>query len=180
MSRPPNSAQRQPAQAHFWAVWIEHYDYIRRYACRLVIDRYDADDLLGEALIKAQRAFVSAGGKVQHPKAWLRTIVRTRWIDRHHHETCRRWEQFDAAFGPNERTDPGPEPLYAAKELDRIVRGHLKRLNPMLKEAWELRHESHLGYRQIAERQRITESTARKRVQLARSAMREFLATASR
>lgn len=173
------SAARKRAKADFWPIWIEHYEYIRRYACRLVIDRHDADDLLGEALIKAQRAFVNAQGDIQHPRAWLRTIVRTRWIDHHHQETSRRWEQFEAAFGGDERTDPGPEPLYAARELDRIVRSHLEQLNPMLREAWKLRHESHLGYRQIAKTQQITEATARKRVQLARAAMRELLATAS-
>lgn len=169
---------RRRIQADFWSVWLEHYEHIRRYAFQLVADSHDADDLLGEALIKAQRAFVSADGEIQHPRAWLRTIVRTRWIDQHHHETCRRWNQLGATFGPAEGTDPGPEPLYAAQELDRIARAELDRLNPMLREAWELRHQRHLGYRQIASTQQITEATARKRVQLARAAMRRLLATA--
>lgn len=176
---PPSDTDQQRAQVDFWSVWLAHYAYIKRYACRLVADPHDADDLLGEALIKAQRAFVSADGEIQHPRAWLRTVVRTRWIDQHHQETCRRWERADAAFGLDERTDPGPEPFYVAQEIDRIARSQLDRLSPMLREAWELRHRRHLGYRQIAETQQITEATARKRVQLARAAMRKLLAMAT-
>lgn len=179
MSPRPPSAEQSPVQADFWSVWLRNYEYIRRYACRLVAEPYDADDLLSEALIKAQKAFVNAGGDIAHPRAWLRTIVRTRWIDQHHHETTRRWERFAAVLGSGERTDPGPEPLYAAHELDRIVRRHLQRLSPLLRQAWELRHENHLDYRQIARVQSITEQTARKRVQLARAAMRKLLALAA-
>lgn len=179
MSSPMSTTDQRRAHAEFWSVWLDHYEYIRRYACRLVDDSNDADDLLGEALIKAQRAFVSADGEIQHPRAWLRAVVRTRWIDQHNQEIYRSWKQFGAAFGPDEGTDPGPEPLYAAQEIDRIVRAQLERLSPMLREAWELRHQRHLGYRQIARTQQITEATARKRVQLARAAMRRLLAEAS-
>jgi RNA polymerase sigma factor (sigma-70 family) len=171
--RPPALSPASPLHG-FWAFWIEQLPFSEGYA-RGLGSRCGtpADDLLDEALVRALTATLRGTGPERPNRSWLKTLIDRIAVD--HHRRRQRFRPIeDGAVGAIE-PNPGPTP-----ERELILREERERLGRQLQDmpsAWrrslELRAIDGYSYEKIAHKLRITSSNARKRVQLAREALRQ-------
>lgn len=178
---PLADADPDAGPAAFWALWLEHRLDLRRQSLRLSSgNRAEAEDALGDAMVKAAQAYSCAG--VRQPRAWLRRFVHNACIDRH--RARRRSDRaatevvLNAAAAPFACGTPARSPeelLSAAEERERLRRA-LRALPAHLAKPLAL-HLDDVSDVDIAERLTISRALVRKRRQLAREWLRRRLAS---
>lgn len=180
MRSPERSGGGAPAGDAFWRMWNEHRDALLRRCLRLSGgNRADAEDALGEAMLKAAQAFRQ--GDIRSERAWLLRLAHNACMDQY--RSNRRQsrladelggeagENAQAAFPTNDRS---PEEHLDAAHLFR----DLRRAVAALPESLSLPLLLHLEERpddEIAQALNVTKEVVRKRRQMARDRLRRFL-----
>ncbi|MBW8813060.1 MAG: sigma-70 family RNA polymerase sigma factor [Caulobacterales bacterium] len=187
----PNGARLSPAAviAHaldrpagldgFWAVWLAHQEFLRRRSFHLSGgNRADAEDALGNAMLRAAQAY--ARQPVQNPRAWLLRILHNACMDQHRRNACHA-VMVDSTIEPAPapeawpRAAPSPEEELSLAQSENAWLQAMRALPGPLNDPLRLHLEGWTDD-DIARRLNITRELVRKRRQLAKDRLRRFLA----
>ena len=163
---------------------MEHQEYLRRHSLRWMSNNADdADDVLSNAMLLAQRKFPKYAHSITNPRAWLTRLVHNMCMD--HHRAASRLQgiesdvQWDALEGhagiPGCQTVRQPDQEAINEELLMSLMSGLKNLPVSLRIPLTLRCLYGLAYPEIAACMNLTECTVRKRVQLARNKLGHWI-----
>lgn len=173
MSRPSKRSEAFHHDSNFFdlrhVAWDDLAERCLREA-RRVTEPDDAADVAQEALIRVWRSLRS-GVEPEHPKAWLRTIVR-REAFRHRNRSTTT-SSLDDHFDLSDRT--------AANRLDLLplqvdVRRAVRSLTPQDRKLLALRYVDDLTQPAVASALGIPEGTAKVRLHRARGRLQQVLA----
>jgi RNA polymerase sigma factor (sigma-70 family) len=160
-------------------VWLSHQEFLRRRSFRLSGgNRADAEDALGNAMLRAAQAY--ARQPVQNPRAWLLRILHNACMDQHRRNACLS-VMGDFAVEPAPapeawpRAAPSPEEELSLAESERTWTQAMRALPGPLNDPLRL-HLEGWGDDEIARRLNISRELVRKRRQLAKDRLRQFLA----
>ena len=137
----------------------------------------EAEDLLGQLLMRLLRMEAAEFEQIKRPRAWMTRVLRHLYVD-----LVRGNSRAHAHDGEIERILYGRPSGDPAAELWRnqlfgALQAAIEELPFMLRGPLVQRYFDGLGYEQIARSHDITLSTARKRCQLARDRIRQALQT---
>lgn len=164
----------------FWPLWLEHRLHLYSVCLRQMRgSKADALDAVSRSMLLAFRKLPAHATKIENLQAWLTRLTRNVCAD------IRR-EQSRLTAGGNgvdideivaeeiAAADPSPSPEEVA--LSNETRTRLQRaidsLPPLLRGVAQMRFLHEASYEAIASTFSITEPTARKRVQQARTVLR--------
>ena len=164
----------------FWPLWLEHRLHLYSVCLRQMRgSKADALDAVSRSMLLAFRKLPAHATKIENLQAWLTRLTRNVCAD------IRR-EQLRLSAGRNGvdideivaeeagAADPSPSPEEVA--LSNETRIRLQRaidsLPPLLRGVAQMRFLHEASYEAIASTLSITEPTARKRVQQARTVLR--------
>lgn len=145
-----------------------HLEGLARYARLLCPDRFDAQDLLQDALFAAHLRWDRVG-KMEHPAAYVRTIITSK-----HLKTVQRW-----SFRHVRVTDTGDMPDTPVGDPSGLIndrdqlRALLQSLTPRQRTAVVLRHFVGLPDAQIAAELGISTSTVASLISRALTSLRQ-------
>jgi RNA polymerase sigma-70 factor (ECF subfamily) len=164
----------------FWPLWLEHRLHLYSVCLRQMRgSKADALDAVSRSMLLAFRKLPAHATKIENLQAWLTRLTRNVCADIHR-------EQQRLSVGGNgvaideivseelSAADPSPSPEEVA--LSNETRIRLQRaidsLPPLLRSVAQMRFLHEASYGAIASTLSITEPTARKRVQQARTVLR--------
>jgi RNA polymerase sigma-70 factor (ECF subfamily) len=164
----------------FWPLWLEHRLHLYSVCLRQMRgSKADALDAVSRSMLLAFRKLPAHATKIENLQAWLTRLTRNVCADIHR-------EQQRLSIGGNgvaideivseelSAADPSPSPEEVA--LSNETRIRLQRaidsLPPLLRSVAQMRFLHEASYEAIASTLSITEPTARKRVQQARTVLR--------
>jgi len=164
----------------FWPLWLEHRLHLYTVCLRQMRgSKADALDAVSRSMLLAFRKLPAHATKIENLQAWLTRLTRNVCADIHR-------EQQRLSIGGNgvaideivseelSAADPSPSPEEVA--LSNEMRIRLQRaidsLPPLLRSVAQMRFLHEASYGAIASTLSITEPTARKRVQQARTVLR--------
>ena len=160
-----------PDGTHSLDLLLEHRDWVRRLAHRLVRDAVEAEDVAQQVWLSAVEA---TPDQVHSPRAWLGTLAR-RTVARRRRTTSRR-ERREELYGDRGHREAPPDEVVARAESHRNVVDAVLQLSPRLKEAVLLHYFEGLPVREVADRLGDPVETVRSRLRLARGRLRDRLA----
>lgn len=165
----------------FWEIWSQHRTQLLHQCMRMMSGNIaDAEDALGNALVRASTHFAEGGGAaIANKRAWLSRLVHNSCIDFFRARSRqKRWidevmVMSDCDFIPSVPTpEPTPEVAAEVAESMRTLQNDLNDLPELLRAPLVMRFIEGQSYSEIAERLGVPNSTVRKRVQLARERLR--------
>ena len=167
----------------FWTLWKIHEPHLTAICrSRMASARADAEDAISRSMLLARLKLPGYASEIIDLEAWLTRLVCNVCSDmqKERRRALRRATELDDhALMRREPSLPAPlspeQSCISSHTLLRIGEA-IAALPSRLRVAAELRLVHGAGYPAIAERLRITEPNARKRVQQAREALRERLA----
>jgi RNA polymerase sigma-70 factor (ECF subfamily) len=164
----------------FWPLWLEHRLHLYSVCLRQMRgSKADALDAVSRSMLLAFRKLPAYATKIENLQAWLTRLTRNVCADIHREQ--QRLSVGGAGVAIDEiiseelsAADPSPSPEEVA--LSNETRIRLQRaidsLPPLLRTVAQLRFLHEASYEAIASTLSITEPTARKRVQQARTVLR--------
>ncbi|APR37952.1 RNA polymerase sigma factor [Paraburkholderia sp. SOS3] len=173
---------RSPAANQFDDTWREMHSKLRRRA-RLLCkgDPYKADDLLSDTALKVHLYMLRSPERVKNLAGFFFLVLNHAFLD--HTRRCGRedrviehggeWEDDFTAAVPD-HAPPAEQQLALKQQLIRMERA-VATLTPQQRALFALRFEEDLPYPQIAAVLGISETLARKRVELLRKKLRKKL-----
>lgn len=174
----------EEVRRRFWSLWLEHR--ARNFELCLIWiggNRQDAEDAMTGGLIKALRWLEAHGKSPEDVGAWLNRVLRNHCLDLHRRR--KRWSNRMERFEPHHaeriesfvglRSESAEELTIRAELVDRVLES-IAALPIGLHEPLRLRVFESMRYEEIADRMDLRAETVRKRVQLARAALRAELA----
>ena len=154
---------------------MPHLDAAYRLALALARSRADAEDLVQEALLRAYRGM--HGLRDREAKAWLLTIVRTRFYTSRERQQKRATISVPATTTDLEEVpianDLEPESISLVEERKRELGDALAKLSPEHREILLLREVEDMSYREIASIANVPIGTVMSRLARARLTLRE-------
>ncbi len=144
----------------------------------------DADEAFSQASLHMFRKFSTCAPQVGNLRAWMLRLTYNVCMDQHRLRRQRREEELDPEISPDTSVCPllpgggarDPERSYLGKELQQYLAKAIRTLPPRLRTT--MLHQLALGdYQRVAEELAITEVNVRKRMQEARAALRDHLAS---
>lgn len=172
----PKAAEAHSTDAAFWPIWLAHRDYLHRYSLRFSSGNMaDAEDAMGEAMLKAAQAFPHA--EIRNHRAWLLRLVHNACMDRYRVKERQNRLMNDIAddgqsvpaIGP--KPNRSPEDLLGAFELIACLQDAMMGLPQSLAEPLLL-YLDELPDADIAASLNVTKEVVRKRRQMARDWLR--------
>jgi RNA polymerase sigma factor (sigma-70 family) len=168
---------RTAAEAAFWPIWLAHRDYLHRYSLRFSSGNMaDAEDAMGEAMLKAAQVFPHA--EIRNHRAWLLRLVHNACMDRYRVKERQNRLMNDIADDDGQsvpaivpKPNRSPEDLLGALELITSLHDALTRLPQSLAEPLML-YLDDLPDADIAASLNVTKEVVRKRRQMARDWLR--------
>jgi len=157
-------AETEDAAADLWALREKLLPLARRLAGGRLAD---AEDLLNTALLRALEARSRSMLPEQAALPWLVRVLRNLAADAHRRRQTASRAAVDPTFLPAS-AGPAPDAALLRRADDAMFRRALAALAPHHRSAYGLRVQDGLSYAEVAARLRVSEPTARKRVQLAR------------
>lgn len=181
--REPRRPQPEPPASEpfdtFWAVWIEHQDYLFKQSLRFMSgNAADAEDALSQAMLKASQHFNAA--EIRNERAWLTRLVHNACMDQH--RARRRQQRLAEEILPDDAEEVptlqpqapcAPDEALQLSQLFETLESHLRQLPVTLLEPLMLRVIEDKSYTEIAERMGLSNCAVRKRIQLARDHLRK-------
>ncbi|HXW40599.1 MAG TPA: sigma-70 family RNA polymerase sigma factor [Xanthobacteraceae bacterium] len=168
---------RATADAAFWPVWLSHRDYLYRYSLRFSNgNTADAEDAMGEAMLKAVQAFTHA--EIRNHRAWLLRLVHNACMDRYRSKERQNRLMSDMANDDGQsvpavapKRNRSPEELLGAVQLITCLQDAMMTLPRSLAEPLLL-YLDDLSDADIAASLNVTKEVIRKRRQMARDWLR--------
>lgn len=167
---------REAAEAErFERMILPHLDAAYNLARWLTRNNHDAEDVVQEACMRAQKFFGGFHG--DDGRAWLIKIVRNTcytWLERNRPRTA----EIDFDEDKHSEANPGAGPLSEAqrREEQSLIHRALERLNPEYREAIVLRDLDGFSYKEIADIAGVPLGTVMSRIARAREQLEKALA----
>ncbi len=152
-----------------------------RFARYLTGDRAEADDVISEAMLKTLRADPDLETERETENYVLRAIQTTFFSRRARRKARQRVLAELRLHGEEHAASPLRRVLEAEEagrldDIARLVKAQRKELSPELRKALELYYDRRLKYREIAEIEQVSVTTAHDRVQRALDALGQAIA----
>lgn len=147
-------------------ILLEHQDWLRTLARRLVQDPATADDAVQETMAAA----LTHGRAVRHVKGWLATVLRNRVRDRA--RSHRRREAREQAAAVPEATLDSPVDVVERAELAQQMTAAVLALDEPFRSTVLLRYFDGLSNEEIARRHDVPAATVRTRLKRALDRLR--------
>jgi len=168
---------RATADAVFWPIWLTHRDYLYRCSLRFSGgNAADAEDALGEAMLKALHAFPDA--EIRNHRAWLLRLVHNACMDRYRLKERQNRLMSDIVDDDGQsvpaivpKPNRSPEELLGALQLVTCLQDAMMKLPRSLAEPLLL-YLDDLSDADIAASLNVTREVVRKRRQMARDWLR--------
>jgi len=173
----PASVDREGSDGRFWAVWLEHSDYLRRQSLRMTGNRFDAEDALSTAMLRAARVFSRV--EIRNHRAWLFRVLHNVCMDQHRHHqrqplyaepVADELQQPTALDG--REAERSPEDRLADTQLVEALERALASLPTSLVEPLLL-YLDDKSDAEIADSLEVSREVVRKRRQIARDRLRQ-------
>jgi RNA polymerase sigma factor (sigma-70 family) len=153
----------------FWQLWQSYGEDLRKLCkWRLSGNQEVVDDALSEAMLRAYHQLPRHAETIRNPRAWLCRLVANVCVD---FQRRIRYKLSDINDMDDELCEwPGPNPEQQLLDVEQsaLMASLISSLSPSLRDTFVLRVVDELSYQEIAEQQRISIDTARKRIQRAR------------
>lgn len=181
-ARPRPAAAGADLDQLFWKMWIEHHAPLRKMLLRMTRGNMaEAEDVLGNAMIKAFHQYRQVGGAVANERAWLSRLVRNVCIDHYRSgQRLARWiedtvrdEILSLRASPQGVQEPTPEERLEASQAIRELEELITAMPETLRRPLVMRFLEDMGYDEIAQALDLTNCAVRKRIQLARDFLRK-------
>jgi len=162
-------------------MWMDHHRHLRKQLSYMLRHNpADVDDVLSNAMLKAQTQFGIHAEVIDNERAWLTRLVKNVCIDHCRHNTrFARWlekvvrDELHSCLHPAEAVrEPTPEEQLEATEAMAGLSELLDQLPETLRQPMIMRFVDEMPYEEIAEALTLTNSAVRKRIQLARQFLR--------
>lgn len=150
---------------------LQHLEWVRGLALRIVGDPAEADDLRQEVWILSQR--LQRPGRIPL-EGWLRGLLRNILRDRRRSETTRDYHEQSAAL-ERARSDASP-PAVREASLHQVVVERLMDLREPYRSTLLARYFEKLSHAEIALREGVTVAAVRSRIQRGLGELRQDLA----
>lgn len=148
-------------------LWKEYHAALRRFIQRRIADESTVDDVLQDVFVKIHSR-IGALKDNRRVQSWLYRIARNTIID--YYRSHKRMDEL-----PEEISNPEPDDHRVLIELEACVRPMLERLSKPYREALILSELQGFTQKQIAEKQAISLSGAKSRVQRGREKLKEMM-----
>lgn len=173
----------QGDRAAFWLLWNQHQQYLyRRCLGWTGGNRTYAEEVLGQASLKAWEKLPNSAAKIVNPKAWLIRLTYHLCIDlqRQRNRSAFGVENIEElTLSATEATISNfesPESTLLRREMGEQIRRAIEELPPQLRAPFVMRFCREMSYADIAQHLDLSNSNARKRIQQARSRLQKQLA----
>ncbi|BDI28917.1 hypothetical protein CCAX7_009680 [Capsulimonas corticalis] len=166
------------AQETFWSRWSVHEEELFRICLRYMGGRHDdAEDAMASARYKALYSFCSDMSDARLQRRWLIRLTKNLCIDDLRRRRRAELRTVNTDEAEEDIADPrleaaSPESILLTRERSQDLRNAVNDLPAHLRDVYRLRKYEEMEYSEIARRVGITDTNARKRVQLAASAIR--------
>jgi RNA polymerase sigma factor (sigma-70 family) len=165
-------------RARFEIAWSQNVSELYRRSLQWTSGRReDADDALGHAALVALEK-MPRQLPPEEARRWLLRLVYSKCMDIHRHRrrsACVDWEEGDSPREGAEAVGPDHESVLLADELLAVIQERIHNLPPRLRMIAELHLLREIPYSEIADLLVLTKVNVRKRMQEARSFLREDL-----
>ena len=174
-----SSSQDVESSAGFEELALPLFDPLYNFARWLVHNQYDAEDLVQETYLKAQRSFASFQPGTNF-RAWMFRILRNTFLSSRSRLERRMTVAMDSEedFPVLPATSVTPESLLIDRSCNDAVRCAIEQLPVIFREVILLCDVEGASYREIAEILSIPLGTVMSRLARARKAVRESLRSA--
>jgi len=162
----------------FWPLWLEHRLHLYGVCLRQMRgSRADAMDAVSRSMLLAFRKLPAHATKIENLQAWLTRLTRNVCADIHREQqrlTIGGLVGEEIAADELRAADPSPSPedVVLSNEMRVRLQRAIDSLPPLLRSVAQMRFLREASYEAIARTLSITEPTARKRVQQARTVLR--------
>ena len=161
----------------FWQLWLEHRLHLYGVCLRQMRgSTADALDAVSRSMMLAFRKLPAHATKIENLQAWLTRLTRNVCNDIHREQQRLTVGMADDDSVAEEllAADPSPSPedVVLSNEMRVRLQTAIESLPPLLRDVARLRFLHEASYGSIASTLSITEPTARKRVQQARTVLR--------
>lgn len=166
----------------FWPLWLEHRLHLYTVCLRQMHgSKADALDAVSRSMLLAFRKLPAHATKIENLQAWLTRLTRNVCADIRREQQRLSEVGAMAGMAPDEivseelrAADPSPSPeeVVLSNEMRVRLQHAIDSLPPLLRCVAQMRFLHEASYEAIASTLSITEPTARKRVQLARTVLR--------
>ena len=170
----------QGDESAFWNLWVRYRSHLHTCCLRwLGTNRYEVDDALSRASIKALNGLLNNGHNITHLKGWLSRLTHNICVDiirernRHRRSLYRIGELADLGEWHLAYSPPTPEEALLQSEISTAVRRAVKVLPCRLQLPSMMRFFQEMSYQDIARQLNITPANARKRIQQARAIIQD-------
>jgi RNA polymerase sigma-70 factor (ECF subfamily) len=166
----------------FWPLWLEHRLHLYTVCLRQMHgSKADALDAVSRSMLLAFRKLPAHATKIENLQAWLTRLTRNVCADIRREQQRLSVVGAMAGIAPDEivseellAADPSPSPedVVLSNEMRVRLQHAIDSLPPLLRGVAQMRFLHEASYESIASTLSITEETARKRVQQARTVLR--------
>lgn len=176
----PTSESVRERDREFAAATLPFMSNVKRYALSLTRNESDADDIVQETYLRANRYWDSFEAGTDCRK-WLLTICRNVFTTIFHRELRSvavdddELESLAAARTHNAARVAGVDDMYSRLDLGPAIQNAIERLDPAFREVVVLSDVEGFSYEEIAEALRIPLGTVRSRLFRARRHLQESL-----
>jgi RNA polymerase sigma factor (sigma-70 family) len=165
----------------FWPLWLEHRLHLYGVCLRQMRgSTADALDAVSRSMLLAFRKLPAHATKIENLQAWLTRLTRNVCADIHREQQRLSVNRMGGLAGEEivaeelSAADPSPSPeeVVLSNETRVRLQRAIDSLPPLLRSVAQMRFLHEASYGSIASTLSITEPTARKRVQQARTVLR--------
>jgi RNA polymerase sigma-70 factor (ECF subfamily) len=174
-----SSSKDDQSSTGFEELALPLFDALYNFACWLVHDSHDAEDLVQETYLKALRSFASFQSGTNF-RAWMFRILRNNFLS-----SCSKLERRMTVAMDSEEDGPElavdtetPETILMNRFNSKLVQRAIEDLPVHYREALLLCEVEEMSYQEIAEILTIPMGTVMSRLARARKAVRESLLSA--
>ncbi|MDB9548881.1 RNA polymerase sigma factor [Dolichospermum circinale] len=166
--------------SEFWSLWMDHNEYLYQACVNWMGNITDAEDVLSQAMLKAEEKIRIYQVQVINFKAWVTKLTYNLCLDiqRQRYQTvqyCHNWEVISHRNAELFVTNEEENPVLVAtqQELEKIFSVWIDELRPILRDTFILYFQEQLSYIEIAQKLNISCCNVRRRIHEARIILKQ-------
>ena len=164
----------------FWSLWVEHKDYLYHACLKWMGNVPEAEDVLSQAMLKAEAKIRIHQVEVINFKAWVTKLTYNLCLDlqRQRYRTIQYCHTQEVISHRNAellatREEENPVLVAQQQELEKIFSVWIDELRPILRDTFILYFQEELSYIEIAQKLNISCCNVRRRIHEARIILKQ-------